>query len=565
MRRSKYLSAVRVPVFLVLTALVSRAGELAPPFSLSQWGTDRQFALRNCRGAIVVLDFFSASCGDCFRASRELQRGVQEYYAARGGNAHGIRVQVVAVSTEVPQPGEMEVFTQETGVDLVLDDNDGAILGRYGGNDVPYVVVIDATGPAETAPPPRVVYRYPGFAGLGPLRRVIDGITGQVELPAAIPPTRGAAAPAHAVSLVEGEAGAEAPPAKLAALEVSPQSTHRVGVDFATLAAADVLVTETLTEYRQTVSAAELSLSLSHRYIEVHHESTYLDVVRRDDLSSHRVGLQSKGRFGVGGPLTLTLDGGFYEGYQNYRSLWLNEYYRHRLAVLRTYFPEMQDYEEAEPWGCNVSTALRWEYLPAAGSVEAGFSYQHEVVAPGYEWSLPPVRLRDRYDTRSGRLSFENVLSRRVRALGEFQIDDTTDRELRFTLRESVNCALSEHWVLRLALAGAKEDPEFESKSAGAALERDWHGTWFVSLFGRYYRDTGETENAVAESAAAPPLDTYQVGLGLRRQGQRSSFKLAIGPCYSRYRPENRRPTEFDELYQDRNWLSVQFAFVVEY
>jgi len=95
--------------------------------------------------------------------------------------------------------------------------------------------------------------------------------------------------------------------------------------------------------------------------------------------------------------------------------------------------------------------------------------------------------------------------------------------------------------------------------------ERDWHGTWFVSVFGRYYEDTSEIDNGIANDAAAPPLKTYQAGLGVRRKGNRSTIKLDIGPCFSRYELHPKRNTDFDQLYKDRDWLSLQAAFQYQF
>ena len=80
---------------------------------------------------------------------------------------------------------------------------------------------------------------------------------------------------------------------------------------------------------------------------------------------------------------------------------------------------------------------------------------------------FPPhlVRFRDGYDTISGKSTLENVLTPRLRALQELQITDTTDRELRFSLQSSLNVAFAEHWAGRVALAGTKENPQFESWS----------------------------------------------------------------------------------------------------
>jgi hypothetical protein len=84
-------------------------------------------------------------------------------------------------------------------------------------------------------------------------------------------------------------------------------------------------------------------------------------------------------------------------------------------------------------------------------------------------------------------------------------------------------------------------------------------------VFGRYYEDKGEIYNGVANDAAAPPLKTYQAGLGVRRQGSRSVYKFDIGPCFSRYEADSRRNRALDQLYKDRDWLLLQIAFQYEF
>jgi hypothetical protein len=222
-------------------------------------------------------------------------------------------------------------------------------------------------------------------------------------------------------------------------------------------------------------------------------------------------------------------------------------------------------YKSAQPWGYNVASGLRWEYIPDAGFADAKVSYHYDKVSPGYEGGPPLVRMRDTYYTRSGTLSSENVLTRRLRTLVEGRIDDTTDREVRLTLQGAVNYAVAENWVMRLVSACAKENPHFTSKAISVALERDWRGTWFVSMFGRYYEDTGEIDNGFANDTSAPPLETYQVGLGVRRQGNRSVCKLDIGPCFTRYEADQRRNTDLDQLYKDRDWVLMQVAYQYEF
>ncbi len=545
-------SVILLLAFLLLGEDVLFAWEKAPFFSLPQLGTEKQVTLEDFRGKIVVLDFFSAGCGECFRASWEIELGIQELYATRSGNPQGISVQVVAISSEVAGPEDMNAFIKETGLDMVLDDSEGNLLKRYGGTTTPYLVVIDDTGTGPGPAAPRVVYRQSGYGGLEKLHEVIDAIAGRAE-----PTTSGPGTGADTTS---------EPATSLPTAEVDHRVTHEAALDQAAITAPDVYVTDMLAEYHQKQPSTEFTLGASYRHIEVDYASGYLGTRREDRLKEDRIGIQGSADLSLNEILTLKFGGGAYNGFQTYRALWLDEYYRHRFDVLSGLVHDLNGYRNAHPWGYNVSSGLRWEYLPDSGFADASISYQHDVVSPGYEMGIPSVvRLRDTYDTVSGHLAFENILTRRLRSMLECRLDDTTARDVRLTLQGALNYAPAENWVMRMTAAYATEEPNFTSKSVSAVLERDWHGTWFVSVFGRYYEDTSEIANGITINAAAPPLETYQAGLGVRRQGNRSSFKLVIGPCFSRYELNPQRNKDFDQLYKDRDWLSVQFAFLHQF
>jgi hypothetical protein len=327
--------------------------------------------------------------------------------------------------------------------------------------------------------------------------------------------------------------------------------------------ASDVFVTDLQTEYRCERPSTEFSLALSYRPTRMDFKSEHLGFKRDTQLEEDFFGVQGGISADLNESLTLSVNGGGYDGFQTYRDLWMDEYYRLKAGDRNK--GGVTGYRSAHPWGYNVASGLRWEYLPDAGFVDTGLSYQYDKVSPGYERGPPLVRLRDTYHTRSAHLSFENVLTRRLRTLVEGRIDDTTDRDPRLTVQGAINYAVAENWVMRLAAGCANEEPHFTSKSVRVALDRDWRSTWFVGVFGRYYEDKGEIYNGVANDAAAPPLKTYQAGLGVRRQGSRSVYKFDIGPCFSRYEADSRRNRALDQLYKDRDWLLLQIAFQYEF
>lgn len=546
----------RVAITLALALLlpakdVLHAQAKAPFFSLPQLESEKQVSLDDFRGQIVVLDFFNANCGECFRSSWELEQGIQEHYAARSGNAHGIAVQVLAINSEAADENDMDAFLQETDLDMVLDDPEGGLLHRYGGAGVPYLVVIDATATDSDSAGARVVFRQAKYEGLNKIREVIDAITGETAPTMAHPGTE--------------DGTTLDPDFSLPTLTEKQQVIHETTLDMAAMLASDVIVTDLIAEYREEHPSMEFSLAVSYRPTWMDFKSEYLGIRRDKRLTEDRFGIQGSVSFDLNEILTLNVDGGAYDGFQTYRALWMDEYYRLKVDTLNRFMGGLAGYRSAHPWGYNASSSLRWEYLPGAGFASAGISYQHDIVSPGYEEGPPLVRLRDTYDTVSAHLSFENVLTRRIRTMVEGRVDDTTDRDERLTLQGALNYALAENWVMRLVVGYATEDPHFTAKSVSAALERDWHGMWFVNVFGRYYEDTSEVDNGIADYAAAPPHKTYQAGLGVRRQGNQSAIKLDVGPCLSRYDQRPQRNTEFDQLYKDRDWLSVQIAFQYQF
>ena len=584
----------------------ARAAEsflVAPAFDLPQLGGVQRAQLTTFRGRIVVLDFFAYWCVPCVRASTEVETGIRQYYESRAGTAHGIPVEVLAVNIESSHPERTGAFIRQTGLGRVFDDVQGGVFQKYGGSGMPFLVVIDATEGKSGDTPPLIVYRKAGFEGCDKLRLVIDSIGGSSSGP---PTTAVGQAARSAMPEVEaatkvraaqamGPVAAEIPAsvagkvlkpdvsestAPTSVLPTPPTNTvstsglkirsltgedisDRFSLDFSTMRASDILLTDEQLEFRQTRSVAEFVLTLSHGYTGFNYTPESA-MESKTNPGEDRYGVQTGCRVRANDQNTVTASGGAYYGYMDYRSLWFNEHYRQLFAGRK-------GYETARPWGCNFSMGDRFEYLPAAGFAQADLTYQHDIISPGYEVSLasfPPqlIRYRDKYDTLSGRLAFENVLTRRLRTLQELQISGTTGRQLRFTLQSSLNYALAEHWVSRWVLAGSQESPHFLSWSGSGTVERDWNEKWFCSLMARYYWDNGEIENALlAENTADPPLQTFEAGLGLRWQGQKCSLKLFAGPYFTQYEQIHPAINTFPHLYQNRSWLSVQFAFAYEF
>jgi len=527
-------------VALLVGASSSRAqSSPAPDFALPKRDSTEQVRLADFAGEIVVLDFFAYWCGPCRKASAEIEGGIQKFYATKQGNPQGVPVRVLAINIERDNPKLTAKFIKDAGLELVVNDFDAKLLEQFKVAGTPFIVVIDGTHATKEKADFRVLYQNEGFAGTKKLREVIDGIK---------PPPKPSAKSGRAANgVIEAATG----------LPV----IHQGDLSFEAMLASDIQLTSTALTYGQKHGATEWKIDYTHNTIGEDYEPyglfDFLGYSER--INANYNGGAAYVRQELGRSLTWRLAGGGYDGFADYRSLWLANYYKQQFSFV-------PGYETPHPSGYNVSTSLRWEYQPATGFAELWFLYAHDTIAPGYEFEPllgELLQAPDQLDTYSPALKFENIFTRRIRWLNEFQLVLTTGREPRYAYRSSVNVALGERWVWRTSGGYTFENPALRAWYAGATLEFEITPRWLVNLSGLYYHDTGEIENSAFISTAAPGLQTWQVGLGLRYVGDVSSFSVSVAPIIADYQPVEVGTRPFTNLYQDRNWLSVQAAWTV--
>ncbi len=257
----------------------------------------------------------------------------------------------------------------------------------------------------------------------------------------------------------------------------------------------------------------------------------------------------------------LIMGAGLYDGFTNYRALWLDEYYRQQYSELFG-FPGAENYVEADPKGVNGTAGVRWEYRPGTGIAQFSISRLRDDVSPGYEIDFDGLRRGElTLATTAASVSTENVITKHLRSYAELRASKTTDRSTRYGGDIFLYVAHGEKWVTRWNLGGSIEDPEFEAYYGGLSLEYKAQDSLFFFVDGRYYNDTGEIENALLFTSAAPGLTSERLGVGMRWIGDVWSARLYFAPLGNEYEPTQENTDFFQNLYSDRDWSIFQVAF----
>lgn len=289
-------------------------------------------------------------------------------------------------------------------------------------------------------------------------------------------------------------------------------------------------------------------------------------------LSQSRVSGLAAFRYAASERLTLLASASAYNGYADYQSLWINEFYQQS-------FTGLPGLEEPDPSGVNGSGGFRWEYRRGTGFVETSLVRAHDVIAPGYDEVIDPdeglvgvTPLRAEIITLAWSVKLENALTRRLRSQLEFRLASQSETGLRLSGIGSLNYAPAEHWVVRLEAGYTTEAPDELSQAAqfrggwGAlAVNRHFGEHWWLSLSGRGYTDNGEIQDSISFSTAAPPLSAIQVSLGIRGVWGPHSFKVAGGPYFTDYGAVDFGTLFFANLYRDRTYGVVQVAYRYEF
>ncbi|MFT4637642.1 MAG: hypothetical protein ACI8T1_000952 [Verrucomicrobiales bacterium] len=274
------------------------------------------------------------------------------------------------------------------------------------------------------------------------------------------------------------------------------------------------------------------------------------------DLSEDSLAYALDGRLSLGKRWNLLGSVSYYDGFTDYRSLWISEYYGQL-------FGGVPEYRGPDPEGTSVTLGLEWEYIPVMGKLRLTGGYGKDTIATAYEFGENGLTSsRPNLYTNFIQFQTENVLSPSVVVQNTVQYTNTTNREKRWSTQTAWNVTLMDGLVLRMHGGFAVEHPAFDAYFFGGTLEYELVDDWFFRINARYYEDTGEIENGLGGfTSSAPSLESTELGVGLRWQGIHSAVNLYAGYYQTEYDPLLEGNAFLKNLYNDRRWGIVQLTY----
>lgn len=258
--------------------------------------------------------------------------------------------------------------------------------------------------------------------------------------------------------------------------------------------------------------------------------------------------------------LSLDLGIGYRDGFTDYRSIWLDTYFDQHFAPLEG-VPGHELYQNFEPSAVSFSSGLSWEYIPANATATVSVSRIQDRVSPGYEIDFDGISRGELVlATNSLSVTTENVLTPRLRSRVALTVSETSARDTRYSGEVALNAAIGDKVIWRNRIGASTEAPQFDAYFFDTAIEFSINDSSAVYLQARRYDDTGEVENALLFTTAAPGLRNDSLGFGYRYTGDKWSTHISATYSHSDFEDTNINTDFFRNLYTDDDWLTLQFA-----
>lgn len=242
-----------------------------------------------------------------------------------------------------------------------------------------------------------------------------------------------------------------------------------------------------------------------------------------------------------------------YDGFAEYRSIWIAEYYRQL-------FGGFAEYENPDPHGQAIGATVRWDYT-RGGSATASFNFGRDTIAPGWDFNGitgTPEAGRETLDTIGGGLLIEQAVLPWLKTELDLTVRETTDRDARFGIRNDW-AAVWDDFVFRAIIGHSRESPSFDATFGSFLCEWNFHPQWYLHAGYRQYRDSGEIE-ASGFNSLAPALDSSEWFAGLLWDRGDLSIGGGIGFLEADYAALDANNQFFGNLYKDRDWVTVRLS-----
>lgn len=249
-----------------------------------------------------------------------------------------------------------------------------------------------------------------------------------------------------------------------------------------------------------------------------------------------------------------TINLGSYEGYSEYRSIWISEFYRQ-------FFGSFPEYQSTDPSGISVGASTTWNYQPGVGLAEFSLMLGRDQIAPGWEFNPElgvPVAGNDELDSVTSSLRWEQAVNPWLKTEVALSARSISDRDPRYSIRHSWAAASGPVGV-RLTGGISDEAPSFDAYHGSAVIEWNVDARWNVFAGYRAYSDSGEIESS-GFNAQAPGLNSTELFAGVRWERGDLNISGSVGYLQTDYDELSEDNKFFGNLYRDRDWLTVRLA-----
>jgi thiol-disulfide isomerase/thioredoxin len=140
-----------------------RPGDVVENFSLVNRATRQPVQLKELEGKIIFLEWFAWWCPYCQASAPQVEAGIVEWYASRGGNPSGIPVVHVAVNLQPSQEAQTQNFINRAGFQFVLEDFNRALANRFQSGGQPIFAIINGVAGSPTHRPWELLAHQDGY------------------------------------------------------------------------------------------------------------------------------------------------------------------------------------------------------------------------------------------------------------------------------------------------------------------------------------------------------------------------------------------------------------------